>query len=141
MIMRGAVDWTRRHVISLSVGAGVVALHAGAYAFFAGRNPYTQTIFPQCPLLHYFGIQCPGCGGTRAMYSLLHGDIAGSIAMNPLVVAGYLAVAISLAGIVIGKRWGGKRGGDRLSRALYWFAAAIAIGATLWSAVIRNLIP
>ncbi|MEO6943024.1 MAG: DUF2752 domain-containing protein [Terrimesophilobacter sp.] len=135
MMVRAAVDWTRRHVISLSVGAGAVALHAGAYAFFAGRNPYTQTIFPQCPILHYFGIQCPGCGGTRAMYSLLHGDIITSITMNPLVVAGYLAVAISLVGVVIGRR-----GGDRLSRGLYWFAAAIAIGATLWSAVIRNLI-
>lgn len=136
MMVRAAVNWTRRHVISLSAGAGVLALHAGAYAFFAGRNPYTQTIFPQCPILHYFGIQCPGCGGTRAMYSLLHGDIVTSITMNPLVVAGYLAVAISLAGVVIGRR-----GADRLSRALYWFAAAIAIGATLWSTVIRNLIP
>ncbi|MBB5632883.1 hypothetical protein BKA04_001106 [Cryobacterium mesophilum] len=135
MRLHGAVDWTRRHVVSLSVGAGVVALHAGAYAFFAGRDPYSQTIFPACPLLHYFGIQCPGCGGTRAMYSLLHGDIATSIAMNPLVVAGYLSVAIALVGILIGKR-----GAERTSRWLYWAAAAIAIGATLWSAVIRNLL-
>jgi Protein of unknown function (DUF2752) len=129
-------NWTRRHVVSLSVGSGFVALHAGAYAFFAGRDPYSQTIFPPCPLLHYFGIECPGCGGTRAMYSLLHGDILTSIALNPLVVAGYLAVGISLIGMAIGRR-----GSERLSRGLYWFAASVAIGATLWSAVIRNLLP
>lgn len=131
-----AVDWTKRHGVSVSLGASFLALHAGAYAFFAGRDPYSQTIFPPCIILHLFGVQCPGCGGTRAMYSLLHGDVVGSVAMNPLVIAGYLALAISLIGIVIGRR-----GGERASRAMYWLAAATAIGATLWSAVIRNLIP
>lgn len=138
MVLHTAVDWTKRHAIALSVGAGVVALHAGAYVFFAGRDPYTQTIFPPCPLLHYLGIQCPGCGGTRAMYSLLHGDIATSIALNPIVVAGYLAVAISLIGVLVGRRGGTA---EKVSRGMYWAAAAIAIGATVWSTVIRNLIP
>lgn len=131
-----AIDWTKRHRLSLSLGASFVALHAGAYAFFAGRDPYSQTIFPACPLLHYLGIECPGCGGTRAMFSLLHGDVVTSIAMNPIVVAGYLAVGISLVAIAIGRR-----GGEKTSRAMYWIAGAVAIGATLWSAVIRNLIP
>ena len=136
MTVSGATDWARRHVVSLSTGSGFVALHAGAYAFFAGRNPYSQTIFPECPLLHYLGIECPGCGGTRAMYSLLHGDVATSIAMNPIVIAGYLALAIALVGIVMGRR-----GAERVSRWLYWAAAGIAISATLWSTVIRNLLP
>lgn len=135
-ILSPAFEWMKRHRLSLSLGAAFVALHVGAYAFFAGRDPYGQTIFPPCPLLHYLGIQCPGCGGTRAMFSLLHGDVVTSIAMNPIVVAGYLAVGISLAGMAIGQR-----GGDRASRAMYWVAAAIALGATLWSTVIRNLIP
>lgn len=138
MVLSPAIDWTRRHRIALSVGAGVVALHAGAYAFFAGRDPYSQTIFPQCPLLHYFGIQCPGCGGTRAMYSLLHGDILTSLQMNPVVVIGYLAVAVALVGVLVGRRG---TTGEKVSRAMYWGAAAMAIGAALWSTVIRNLIP
>jgi hypothetical protein len=135
MFLHDASVWARRHAVGLGAGAGVLALHAGAYAFFAGRDPYTQTIFPPCPLLHFTGWQCPGCGGTRAMYSLLHGDLATSIAMNPLVVAGYLSVAIALVGVVVGRR-----GGDRTSRALYWVAAGIAIAATVWSGLIRNLL-
>ena len=136
MLLRTAVDWTGRHRLSVSLGASFIALHAGAYAFFAGRDPYAETIFPPCIILHLFGVQCPGCGGTRAMYSLLHGDVVTSIAMNPIVVAGYLAVAISLVGIAFGRR-----GGERIARGLYWLAAATAIGATVWSTVIRNLIP
>lgn len=135
-VVRTAVDWTKRHRVTVSLSASFIALHAGAYTFFAGRDPYGETIFPPCLVLHYLGIQCPGCGGTRAMYSLLHGDVATSIAMNPLVIAGYLALAIALTGIVFGQR-----GGERISRAMYWLAASVAIGATVWSTVIRNFIP
>lgn len=138
MVLQTSVGWMRRHWIALSVGVGVVALHAGAYAFFADRNPYTQTVFPPSPLLHYLGIQGPGTGGTRAMYSLLHGDIVTSIVMNPLVVVAYVAVAIALVGVAIGRR--GVRG-ERISRTLYWVAGALVIGTTVWSMVIRNLIP
>ena len=136
MVLGTAVDWAREHRLGMSLGASFIALHVAAYAFFAGRNPYTETIFPPCALLHFTGIQCPGCGGTRAMFSLLHGDIATSIAMNPIVVAGYLAVAIALIGGVVAKR-----GLVKASHSMYWAAAGIAIGATLWSTVIRNLIP
>lgn len=136
MELRGATGWMRRHPLGLSLGAGAVVVHAGAWAFFAARNPYAETVFPPCPLLHLTGWQCPGCGGTRAMYSLLHGDILGSIAMNPLVVAGYLAVAISLVGVVLGRR-----GRARTAQLLYWAAAGVAVGATVYSALIRNLLP
>jgi hypothetical protein len=125
----------RRHPVGLSIGAGVVALHVGAFAFLAARNPYTQTIFPPCPLLHLTGWQCPGCGGTRSMYSLLHGDILGSLTMNPLVIAGYLAVGAALLGVLLGRR-----GQSRMAQVLYWAAAASALGATVYSGLIRNLI-
>ncbi len=136
MMMRTAVDWTRQHRLSVGLGAGFIAAHAAAYGFFAGRSPYTETIFPPCILLHFTGLQCPGCGGTRAMFSLLHGDVATSLAMNPLVIAGYVAVAISLVGIFLDRR-----GMQRYSKSLYWIAGSVAIGAALWSTVIRNLIP
>lgn len=125
----------RSTVITTSaVAAGVVAAHAGAYAFFANRNPYTETIFPPCVLLHLTGLQCPGCGGTRALYSLLHGDVLGSLQMNPLVIAGYLAVILGVTGVLIERRRA------RLARVLYTAAAAIAGTAVAWSLVIRNLL-
>jgi hypothetical protein len=41
---------------------------------------------PPCPLRALTGIYCPGCGSTRALFDLLHGDVAGALAMNPLLV-------------------------------------------------------
>lgn len=134
MRFRDAGGWMRRHPVGLSLGAGAVALHAGAVALFAARNPYAETIFPPCPLLHLTGWQCPGCGGTRSLYSLLHGDVLGSLAMNPLVIASYLAVAAALVGVVLGRREHA-----RMAQALYWLAAASAVGATVYSGLLRNL--
>jgi hypothetical protein len=58
-----------------------------------------------CPFLALTGWQCPLCGGTRMGAALLHGDLAGAYAFNPLAlvaitVLGALAVvwAIEIAG-------------------------------------------
>lgn len=40
---------------------------------------------PPCPLYTYLGLYCPGCGGTRAIGSLLHGHILQSLWYHPLV--------------------------------------------------------
>lgn len=48
----------------------------------------------QFPCLFHLatGAYCPGCGGTRAMAALLHGDLAASVRFHPLVP--YLAAAV-----------------------------------------------
>lgn len=49
------------------------------------RFPPTQySFYPQCPIHHYFGILCPGCGTTRALAALLNGRIAEAMHFNPL---------------------------------------------------------
>ncbi len=135
-IQNRAINWARQHRIGVGLSAGFLALYAAAYGFFAARDPYSETIFPPCIVLHLFGFQCPGCGGTRAMYSLLHGDVAASLVMNPVVVAGYVTVAISLVGVLLQQR-----GGKRSSQTLYWIAGAVTVGAILWSGLIRDLLP
>lgn len=37
-----------------------------------------------CPILYFTGISCPGCGLTRAYFSLLRGDISGAFMYHPL---------------------------------------------------------
>jgi hypothetical protein len=37
-----------------------------------------------CAFARTFHMPCPGCGSTRAMLCLLHGDVAGALRMNPL---------------------------------------------------------
>ena len=41
-------------------------------------------VFVISPLKAYFGIVCPGCGSTRAVAALLHGDIADAFYWHPL---------------------------------------------------------
>ncbi len=42
--------------------------------------------FMFCPMYAFTGILCPGCGGTRAVLALLHGDILLSLRCNPSVM-------------------------------------------------------
>lgn len=49
---------------------------------------------PPCPSLWLTGLFCPGCGSTRALHALVHGDLATALAMNPLLVLSLPAVAL-----------------------------------------------
>jgi hypothetical protein len=51
-------------------------------------NPERTIFFPVCPLHALTGYYCPGCGSMRALHHLLHGDLAGALAFNPLLVIG-----------------------------------------------------
>jgi hypothetical protein len=43
-----------------------------------------QDVLPSCPFRSFTGIPCPTCGTTRSLVLLAHGDIAGSLVLNPL---------------------------------------------------------
>lgn len=65
--------------------------------------------------LHRAGIMDPFCGGTRATYLLVRGDVAGAWSWNPLVPLLAVAGAMVLARLIVGlvsRRWvtiGGSR--------------------------------
>src|SRR5262245_39527865 len=66
---------------------GAVAIVAGAVAlvlFFFPPDRYW--FYPRCVFHSLTGLDCPGCGGLRAAHRLLHGDLAGAFAFNPLLV-------------------------------------------------------
>ncbi|MGA6179676.1 DUF2752 domain-containing protein [Stenotrophomonas sp. NPDC077421] len=63
---------------SLATGAAVVLRHVSPYA--------SNSPLPGCPLYALTGLYCPGCGSTRCLYSLVHLDWQGAMAMNPLLV-------------------------------------------------------
>ena len=47
--------------------------------------PDQYSFYPQCPIHEFLHLQCPGCGGTRAVAALLRGHIAEAMQFNALV--------------------------------------------------------
>lgn len=54
-----------------------------------------------CPIATVFHRPCPGCGMTRAILFLLHGNVGASLSMHPLAVP-TAAVQIGVAAASIG---------------------------------------
>lgn len=50
------------------------------------RADESMFVRPFCPFHKVFGIPCPGCGGVRAVYSLMRGDIADALNINPVAI-------------------------------------------------------
>ncbi|QZT61832.1 DUF2752 domain-containing protein [Mycolicibacterium austroafricanum] len=76
----------------------VGALAAGACAVVWAADPTTPGgLLPQCPTKALLGVDCPGCGALRMIYSLLHGDVLAAVRFNALAVValGFLIVAFA----------------------------------------------
>lgn len=69
---------------------GGIGLAAALYRF----NPALYSIYPRCQFHRLTGLNCPGCGGTRAVYALLHGDLLAALRDNALVVLGLAAAGL-----------------------------------------------
>jgi hypothetical protein len=71
-----------RRLTALLIWLSVVI--GGTYLFFfePGKNGF----FPACPFRMLTGFTCPGCGSTRGLHRLLHGDIPSAFEFNPLMV-------------------------------------------------------
>lgn len=56
-------------------------------------NPSEHTLVP-CIFHELTGLNCPGCGITRASYSLLHLDLAAAVKFNAFFVLTLILVPI-----------------------------------------------
>ena len=65
-------------LIWLSIVIGATYL----FIFEPGKTGF----FPACPFRTLTGFTCPGCGSTRGLHRLLHGDIVAALKFNPLMV-------------------------------------------------------
>jgi len=66
---------------------------------------------PGCMFHRLTGLECPGCGGTRAFFALARGDLATSLRYNPWALVLMLGLGIWAAKRVIRvfaprSRWG-----------------------------------
>ena len=73
-------------------------LALGGLALVGALVPADRPLpFPVCAWRAMTGLDCPGCGFTRAVCHALQGDLSGSIALH---VAGPVAAAALVAGTV-----------------------------------------
>jgi hypothetical protein len=117
--------------------AAILACFTGGAATVLWFNPTAAAAdaIPTCIVKATTGFDCPGCGGTRAFYYLLHGNLpeaarhhALAVFAAPFLVWMYVAWAVQ-------RIWGLRLPQPRLSaRSIAWFL-------TIWGvfSVVRNL--
>lgn len=67
------------------VAVGAVAL-CGCVALAVVDPELRTRIYPGCPFRLATGLDCPGCGGTRAMLALFQGDVLLALDHNVVTV-------------------------------------------------------
>lgn len=93
----------RANVPVLVPGASVLLAAAATVYLF---DPATTWFYPPCVFNMLTGLLCPGCGGTRALHALLHGDVAAAFAFNPLLfVAMGTAAFVTVRPMVLTRTW------------------------------------
>ena len=68
----------------MGIVLGTAILGAGAVIFFF--DPNRHGFYPVCLFHKLTGLNCPGCGTTRAFYALLHGHLLLALHDNALFV-------------------------------------------------------
>ncbi len=128
--MTGHSDTEARQQAGLAI-AGLAAVTFGA-----------ARLGVRCPIRAVFGIDCPGCGGTRALMALMRGDVLQAAREN----AAALVAALATAGYVIAparvsQAATGVRASAERHRVTRWWArhpqASAGAAAALWC-VARN---
>ena len=76
----------RRARTAALLGGGLVASAAGVWLLRSFDPTAPGSPFPPCLFQSVTGWYCPGCGITRCLHALVHGDLAQAVAMNPLLV-------------------------------------------------------
>jgi hypothetical protein len=109
----------------------ILAAMAMVVVFFF--NPSTAGFYPVCQFHRLTGLQCPGCGATRATYAVLHGDLRTALHDNVLLVASL--VAVPLRGVWYWRKKGQSPAVRFLPDRWLWVLAGIAVVFT----IVRNL--
>jgi hypothetical protein len=128
----GRIAATRR----LAKPAGVAALAAcGCAAIWFGDPTNPSGPLPVCPVKALFGIDCPGCGSMRMLYSLMHGDLTGALRFNALGVVAVVLLAWAYLAWTSGQLVGRRISSWKDNR---WAALVALVLVTTWF-VARNV--
>ncbi len=71
-------------IAGLLRGAAPLTVVGFAAAVLFRLSPGRYWFYPQCPVHRYLHVECPGCGTTRALAALLHGNLVEALRSNAL---------------------------------------------------------
>ena len=121
----------RRVLIGLLI-AVALALVGTLFFFF---DPVRHSFYPACLFHKLTGLNCPGCGGLRALHHLTRGNFLTAFQSNPLFI-GLLPFLLFIA-----LRWV-RRGREAFDPNPVFFRPAVLwslLAMTLLFTVLRNL--
>ncbi len=114
--------------VAMSAAVGCVAIWMG--------DPTTPNgPLPVCPTKALLGIDCPGCGGMRMLYSLMHGDLLAAVRFNALALCAMVLLVWAYAGWTYGRMTGRQVRGWQHRR---WSGVTACVLTVAWF-VVRNL--
>lgn len=114
---------------------GLALLAAGllCYAIFQIPGVQVSRILLPCLFHTLTGFYCPGCGGTRALAALLHGNLAESLHYHPIVCYGAVLYVWYMVSNTIQYVSRGKRNIGMKYRSVYvWIGVVILVLHTIW---------
>jgi hypothetical protein len=128
--MKGSFIHLRRvkapFIVLAAGGAG-----AGLLLFVDPNQP--GNLLPKCPFKWLTGLNCPGCGATRMVHALLHGDVVGAFHYNAVLLTLGVPLAVWLFSRWMRDKWTGEQRSVPKS-----VGVAVLVVAAVWG-VGRNL--
>ncbi|SRR6266496_94704 len=109
----------------VAILAWLTILAASIYLFVF--EPGKSGFFPFCPFRALTGLNCPGCGTTRCLHQLLHGNLIAAFKFNPLFVIALPFLLWVLARFTQSAIIGGSPITSRLNPRYLWFFAALIV--------------
>ncbi len=84
---------TPRRIASLAIAGAAGAV--GVWVLYT-FPPTAYRFYPRCVFKLITGWDCPGCGTTRALHQLLHGNVGAAFRLNPML---FVLMAIALCAL------------------------------------------
>jgi hypothetical protein len=110
--------------LTLAIGATYI------FIFEPGKSGF----FPVCPFRAFTGFTCPGCGSTRGLHRLLHGDVIAAFQSNPLMVLSLPFLLYALVRYTNATLRGRPIKGNQLKAGYIWMLFFVVL--SFW--VVRN---
>jgi hypothetical protein len=122
-----------RSSLALPIAVGCCATAAALYV--TALDPSSTGTYPVCAVRSVTGWWCPGCGLTRAVHHLMHGDIRQALGHNALVVPVVALLVLTWIAWLMDS-WGRRLTWVHRAAIPAWLGLAIAAAAFT---ILRNL--